>query len=83
VLPEHCAGQQAALLADLAAAPFTSSLVLPPMQALHADDGLPGIHRHNVRLPRVRRARSPPPRRWPGTCRAASRRRRPPRWQPS
>jgi len=38
---EHCAGQRAALLADLAIGVFPKSLVQPPLVILGADDGLP------------------------------------------
>ena len=44
---DSCAGQEAAMLADLAIAPFPASLVKPPLKRLSADSGL--------RLPRLRK----------------------------
>jgi DNA-binding transcriptional LysR family regulator len=44
----HSAGQEAALLADLAVAPFPASVVEPPLQALDARHGLPEIGDYHI-----------------------------------
>lgn len=46
----HCAGQQAALLADLAIAPFPASLVEPPYRRLGINEGLPKLDNYDLRL---------------------------------
>lgn len=50
----HCAGQQAAMLADLAIAPFPASLVEPPFRRLGPDEGLPSLPNYQILL--VKRA---------------------------
>lgn len=47
---EHCAGQEAAMLADLAVAPFPSSLVRPPLRRVGDEAGLPPIGDYQVLL---------------------------------
>ncbi|MCP5372002.1 MAG: LysR family transcriptional regulator [Hyphomicrobiales bacterium] len=47
---EHCAGQVAALLADLAIAPMTASLVAPPLRVLGAEEGLPPLGQNSTVL---------------------------------
>lgn len=47
---EHCAGQEAALLADLAVAPFPLSMVQPPLQTLGPDQGLPALGDYQIAL---------------------------------
>ncbi|MFC3286175.1 LysR family transcriptional regulator [Litchfieldella rifensis] len=47
---EHCAGQEAAMLADLAVAPFPLSLVKPPLRKLEQDAGLPPLGDYQVVL---------------------------------
>lgn len=49
---EHCAGQEAAMLADLAVAPFPLSLVRPPLRRLGEDTGLPPLGDYHVVLVR-------------------------------
>ncbi len=46
----HSAGQEAALLADLAVAPFPASVVEPPLQALDERHGLPDIGNYHIIL---------------------------------
>ncbi|MTI44907.1 transcriptional regulator, LysR family [Roseibium hamelinense] len=46
----HSAGQEAALLADLAIAPFPASVVSPPLQILDARHGLPEIGNYHIIL---------------------------------
>ena len=53
---EHCSGQEAAMLADLAVAPFPKSLVKPPLKEI-AGGGLPGIGSYQLAL--VRRGSNP------------------------
>lgn len=50
---EHSAGQQAAMLADLAVAPFPASLISPPMQVLHGELGLPPMGSYHIELLRA------------------------------
>lgn len=50
----HCAGQQAAMLADLAIAPFPASLIEPPFRRLGASEGLPSLPNYQILL--VKRA---------------------------
>ncbi|MEZ0471325.1 LysR substrate-binding domain-containing protein [Luteimonas salinilitoris] len=45
---EHCGGQQAAMLADLAVAPFPRSLVRAPLQAVPARAGLPPLGEYQI-----------------------------------
>lgn len=47
---ESCAGQEAALLADLAVTPLPLSMALPPIRKLDRDDGLPSIGEYHVQL---------------------------------
>lgn len=51
-MSEHCAGQQAALLADLAVAPFPLSLVRPPLQKLDRSAGFPPLGDYQIALVR-------------------------------
>ncbi|WP_203299992.1 LysR substrate-binding domain-containing protein [Marinobacter sediminum] len=53
---EHCSGQEAAMLADLAVAPFPKSLVRPPLKQIVSDD-LPEIGSYQLAL--VRRGSNP------------------------
>ncbi|KMQ75927.1 LysR family transcriptional regulator [Marinobacter subterrani] len=53
---EHCSGQEAAMLADLAVAPFPKSLVRPPLKEI-AGDSLPEIGVYHLAL--VRRGSDP------------------------
>lgn len=46
----HSAGQEAALLADLAIAPFPTSVITPPLQKLDARHGLPDIGDYHLIL---------------------------------
>lgn len=46
----HCAGQQAAMLADLAIAPCPASLVEPPFRRLGEDEGLPVLPNYQILL---------------------------------
>lgn len=57
-MSEHCAGQEAALLADLAVAPFPASLVRRPLQELASDAGFPPLGEYQIAL--VRRDRAGP-----------------------
>lgn len=47
---ENCSGQEAAMLADLAVAPFPASLVRPPLRRLGAEAGLPAIGDYRILL---------------------------------
>ncbi|WP_250464405.1 LysR family transcriptional regulator [Microbulbifer litoralis] len=47
---EHCAAQEAAILADLAIAPFPLSLVRAPLRKLGADAGLPPLGEYHIAL---------------------------------
>lgn len=53
---EHCAGKEAAVLADLAVAPFPASLVRPPLRRLGDDAGLPPLGNYRIVLVRRRGA---------------------------
>src|SRR5699024_4952411 len=57
-MSEHCAGQEAALLADLAVAPFPASLVQAPLHILDEDAGLPPLGDYRIAL--VRRSGAGP-----------------------
>ena len=46
----HCAGQQAAMLADLAIAPFPASLIEPPFRRLGVGEGLPSLPDYQILL---------------------------------
>ncbi len=46
----HCAGQQAAILADLAVAPFPISLIKPPLRRLGQAEGLPDLGTYQISL---------------------------------
>lgn len=48
---EHCAAQEAAMLADLAVAPFPLSLVRPPLKKLDKE-GLPDLAKYQISLVR-------------------------------
>ena len=48
----HCAGQQAAMLADLAIAPFPASLIEPPFRRLGESEGLPDLPDYEILLVR-------------------------------
>lgn len=50
---EHCSGQEAAMVADLAVAPFPKSLVHPPLKQIASDD-LPEIGSYQLALVRSR-----------------------------
>lgn len=52
----HSAGQEAALLADLAVAPFPASVVEPPLQVLDERHGLPDIGNYYIILSQNPRA---------------------------
>ncbi|OEC33500.1 DNA-binding transcriptional regulator, LysR family [Pseudomonas cuatrocienegasensis] len=47
---EQCAGQEAAMIADLAIAPFPRSLVKPPLRRLGAEQGLPALGEYHIKL---------------------------------
>lgn len=47
---EQCAGQEAAMTADLAIAPFPRSLVRPPLRRLGAEQGLPALGEYHIKL---------------------------------
>lgn len=49
---ENCAGQEAALLADLAVAPLPLSLVRAPLRSVEAGAGLPAIGEYQVAMVR-------------------------------
>lgn len=53
---EHCSGQEAAMLADLAIAPFPKSLVKPPLREI-TGEALPAIGSYQLAL--VRRGSNP------------------------
>ena len=53
---DHCSGQEAAMMADLAVAPFPRSLVRAPLRRLDRD-GLPSLADYQIVL--VERARAP------------------------
>ncbi|MBW4934103.1 LysR substrate-binding domain-containing protein [Marinobacter sp. F4206] len=53
---EHCSGQEAAMVADLAVAPFPQSLIRPPLKQFSSDD-LPDIGSYQLAL--VRGASTP------------------------
>lgn len=48
----HCSGQQAAILADLAIAPFPASLVKAPFRRLGAAENLPPLGNYHIALQR-------------------------------
>lgn len=50
---EHSAGQQAALLSDLAVAPFPASLIALPLQVVPPEAGLPAVGHFQVELLRA------------------------------
>lgn len=52
---EHCAAQEAAMLADLAVAPFPRSLVRPPLRRVGEDAGLPVLGNYHTMLIRADR----------------------------
>ena len=47
---EHCAGQEAAMMADLAVAPFPASLIRPPLRRLGREAGLPDLGEYQILL---------------------------------
>lgn len=47
---EQCAGQEAAMIADLAVAPFPLSLVKPPLRRLGEEHGLPPLGEYHIKL---------------------------------
>lgn len=47
---EQCAGQQAAMLADLAIAPFPRSMVKPPLRRLDSEHNLPALGQYHIKL---------------------------------
>lgn len=49
-ISEHCAGQEAALLADLAVAPFPASMVQDPLQILGDEAGLPDLGNYQIAM---------------------------------
>lgn len=49
---EHCAGQEAAMLADLAVAPFPASLVRAPLRRLDREPTLPPLDTYRILLVR-------------------------------
>lgn len=49
-ISEHCAGQEAVLLADLAIAPFPRSLVQPPLRRLGDEAELPALGSYQIVL---------------------------------
>lgn len=55
---ENCAGQEAALLADLAVAPLPQSMVRPPLRRLGSEAGLPSLGEYRVQLIRAAEAGS-------------------------
>lgn len=50
---EHCAGQEAAMLADLAVAPFPRSLIRAPLRSLGVETGLPPLGDYHIELIRA------------------------------
>jgi DNA-binding transcriptional LysR family regulator len=51
-MSEHCAAQEAVLLADLAVAPFPASLISSPLQELDRDAGFPPLGEYQIALVR-------------------------------
>jgi hypothetical protein len=49
-MSEHCAAQEAVLLADLAVAPFPASLISSPLQELDRDAGFPLLGEYQIAL---------------------------------
>jgi hypothetical protein len=49
---EHCQGQMAALLSDLAIAPLPSGIVTPPYERITAAAKLPSLGRYQILLHR-------------------------------
>ncbi len=47
---EQCAGQESAMIADLAVAPFPRSLVRPPLRRLGEEHGLPPLGDYHIKL---------------------------------
>ncbi|MBK60475.1 MAG: LysR family transcriptional regulator [Pseudomonas sp.] len=47
---EQCAGQEAAMVADLAVAPYPLSLVRPPLRRLDEDADLPALGEYQIKL---------------------------------
>ncbi|WP_445262142.1 LysR substrate-binding domain-containing protein [Pseudomonas sp. EA_35y_Pfl2_R111] len=47
---EQCAGQESAMIADLAVAPFPRSLVRPPLRRLGEEYGLPPLGEYHIKL---------------------------------
>ena len=47
---EQCAGQEAAMIADLAVAPYPLSLVRPPLRRLNEDADLPALGEYQIKL---------------------------------
>jgi len=47
---EQCAGQEAAMIADLAIAPFPQSLVKAPLKRLGEEHGLPALGEYHIKL---------------------------------
>ncbi|HAQ89229.1 MAG TPA: LysR family transcriptional regulator, partial [Pseudomonas sp.] len=47
---EQCAGQEAAMIADLAVAPYPLSLVRPPLRRLDEDADLPTLGEYQIKL---------------------------------
>ncbi|WP_409523901.1 LysR family transcriptional regulator [Nitrincola sp. MINF-07-Sa-05] len=47
---EHCSGQSAAMIADLAVAPFPAGLVKPPLRKLDKEYGLPALGDYQMLL---------------------------------
>lgn len=47
---ENCSGQEAAMVADLAIAPFPLSLVRPPLRRLDQNSGLPPLGNYQISL---------------------------------
>mgnify|MGYP006198210949 FL=1 len=47
---EQCAGQESAMIADLAVAPFPRSLVKPPLRRLGEEHGLPPLGDYHIKL---------------------------------
>ncbi len=47
---EQCAGQEAAMIADLAVAPYPLSLIKPPLKRLEEGDNLPTLGEYQIKL---------------------------------
>lgn len=47
---EQCAGQEAAMIADLAVAPYPLSLIRPPLKRLEEGDSLPSLGEYQIKL---------------------------------